>query len=76
MHAKGVVTEDAEELDPQSLAEVKWHSDWNLQKKAMEKEMDTLKKAETWIVVKRSPGSKWAFCLKKNSGGQIEKHNA
>jgi hypothetical protein len=80
-YAMGAVTGDAEGLDPQSLAEAKRRSDWPLWKEAMQKEMDTLRKAETWIVVDKPPGknivgSKWVFRLKKNSDGQIEKYKA
>ncbi|TFY77263.1 hypothetical protein EWM64_g6750 [Hericium alpestre] len=74
-------THDAEGLDPKTLKEAKSRSDWPMWKEAMEKEMASLKKANTWTTVEKPPGKnvvgcKWVFRIKKNAAGEIEKYKA
>ena len=57
---------EVEGLDPRTLEEAKARSDWPMWKEAMEKELEVLRKANTWTVVERPPsknivGCKWVF---------------
>jgi reverse transcriptase-like protein len=67
--------------DPKSLNEAHLHSDWLLWKAAMDKEIDTLEKANTWSTVqhpanKNIIGSKWVFCIKCKADGSVDKYKA
>jgi hypothetical protein len=69
-------TSDAEALEPRTLAEAKRRPDWPLWEKAIQEELETLKKAGTWRL--ETPpseaniiGSKWVFKAKKDAAGNI-----
>jgi len=67
--------------DLKTLAEVQSHSDWPKWQQVMDHKIDTLEKAGTWTTVlhpsgKNIVGSKWVFCIKRNSDGTIEKYKA
>jgi transposase InsO family protein len=69
------------EDDPKTLREARSRSDWPRWKDAMDREMETLAKAETWTTVSRPPhtnvvGSKWVFRIKRKSDGSIDKYKA
>ena len=79
-HAMATVIESAEGLQLM-YEEAKKCSDWPKWDEAIQKELDSLKKSGTWELVKRPPGanvvnSKWAFRIKKNAAGEIEKYKA
>ena len=80
-HALVAVTTEAEGYDPATLEEAKGRKDWPKWDIAIRKELDSLKAAKTWIVVKRPKDrnvvdSKWVLRLKKDSEGKIDKHKA
>jgi hypothetical protein len=71
------------EGNPKSLQEAR--SDWPRWKDAMDREMDTLKKAGTWEkagkwkTVRHPPGKnivgcKWVFYIKHKADGTVEKY--
>jgi reverse transcriptase-like protein len=67
--------------NPKSLNEAHLCSDWLLWKAAMDKEINTLEKANTWSTVqhpanKNIIGSKWVFCIKCKADGSIDKYKA
>ena len=67
------------EGDPKTLSEAQAQSDWPRWKEAMDRELATLEKAETWSTVPRPPdknvvGSKWVFRIKRKADGSIEKY--
>jgi transposase InsO family protein len=79
--AMGAAALEAEGMDPGSLAEAKGRSDWPMWQEAMQKELESLRKANTWTVVKRPSGknivgSKWVFHIKKDANGHIAKYKA
>jgi hypothetical protein len=74
-------TSDAEALEPRMLAEAKQRPDWPLWEKAIQKELETLKKAGTWKLEAPPPeanviGSKWVFKAKKDAVGNIACYKA
>jgi reverse transcriptase-like protein/gag-pre-integrase-like protein/integrase-like protein/Pol polyprotein len=67
--------------DPKTLKEARACLDWPKWQEAMDKEMSTLLKADTWDVIDQLPGknivsSKWVFQIKRKSDGSIEKYKA
>jgi len=67
--------------DPKSLHEAQSHSDWPSWKKAMDRELSTLKQAGTWETVpclkdKNVIDCKWVYRTKYKSDGAIDKHKA
>ena len=67
--------------DPKSLADALKRSDWPLWKAAMDKEIDTLERADTWTTISRPAGknivgSKWVFRIKRKSDGSVDKYKA
>jgi hypothetical protein len=80
-HALVAATTEAEGFDPATLDEAKSRKDWPKWDVAIRKELDSLKTAKTWIIVRRPKdrnvvGSKWVLRLKKDSEGRIDKHKA
>ena len=74
-------TSDAEALEPRTLAEAKRRPDWPLWEKAIQEELETLKKAGTWKLEAPPPeanviGSKWVFKAKKDAAGNIARYKA
>ena len=74
-------TSDVEALEPRMLAEAKCRLDWPLWEKAIQEELETLKKAETWRLETPPPeanviGSKWVFKAKKDAAGNIACYKA
>ena len=47
----GAAALEAEGMDPGSLAEAKGRLDWPMWKEAMQRELESLRKADTWTVV-------------------------
>ena len=79
--AMGAAALEAEGMDPGSLAEAKGRSDWPMWKEAMQKELESLCKADTWTIVERPAGknivgSKWVFHIKKDTNSRIAKCKA
>ena len=67
--------------DPKTLCEVRSRSDWPQWKAAMDREMDTLRKAGTWRTVLRPADknvvdSKWVYRTKYKVDGTVEKYKA
>lgn len=68
----------AETEEPTNYKEAAVHQDWI---DAMDKEMQSILKNETWELVKLSTGKKpiglkWVYKLKRNSDGEVVKHKA
>ena len=66
---------------PVTLDEAKGRPDWPKWKAAMDDEMDTLRKMNTWHITSlpkdRKPIScRWVYALKKNASGEIVKYKA
>jgi len=79
--AMGAAALEAEGMDPRSLAEAKGRSDWPMWEEAIQKELESLRNANTWTVVehpssKNIVGSKWVFHIKKDANGHIAKYKA
>ena len=69
------------EGDPKSVPEARSRSDWPSWKEAMDHEMGSLDRTETWITVARPPGKniiscKWVFRLKRKADESIDKYKA
>ena len=69
------------EINPQSLAEAQSSPEWPNWKVAMDRELNTLEKAGTWVDVPRPPdknivGSKWVYRVKHKADGSIDKFKA
>jgi hypothetical protein len=67
--------------DPRTVREAMNSEDGNLWKRAMDKEMTSLDKNESWDLVElttgRNPiGNKWVFKKKLNAEGKVEKYKA
>ncbi|KAJ3531525.1 hypothetical protein NM688_g7562 [Phlebia brevispora] len=67
--------------EPRTLQEVMNREDWPLWKEAMEKEMDQLKKTETYEETelpkgRKAIGCRWVFLIKRDAKGQILKYKA
>jgi hypothetical protein len=78
--AMATVIESAEGLMP-TIQEARKRSDWPKWEDAIQKELESLKRAGTWELVKRPPDtnvvdSKWVLRIKKNSAGEIDKYKA
>src|SRR6266852_8019843 len=74
-------TANSEALEPWMLAEAKHQSNWPEWKKAILKELETLRAAGTWILEEAPPGaniigSKWVFKAKKDAAGFIARLKA
>jgi len=72
---------ETEALEPRNLTEAKSQPDWPLWEKAIEDELDQLKKAGTWELVNAPEGanivgSKWVFRAKKNANGKVVRYKA
>ena len=72
---------DAEALEPSSLAEAKHQPNWLQWEQGICEELTTLNKARTWELVKPPMGmniigSKWVFCAKKDTTGNIVQYKA
>ena len=70
-----------EEGDPKTLREAKARADWPRWNEAMDREIATLDRAQTWITVPRPEGknivgSKWVFRIKRKADGTVEKYKA
>ena len=66
---------------PATLEEVRKRPNWDKWKHAMDEEMATLRKMNTWELADlpkdRKPIScRWVFALKHNASGEIVKHKA
>ena len=69
------------EGDPKSVGEAQSRSDWPQWKAAMDREMESLERSETWRTVSRPTGRnivscKWVFRLKRKADGSIDKYKA
>jgi len=67
------------ESDPKSLQEACACQDWPQWQKAMDKEIDTLEHAGTWVNVPHPTNhniviSKWVFHVKRKANGEIDKY--
>jgi hypothetical protein len=67
--------------DPLSLQEAMRRPDWPEWDSAIKIELDALKKAGTWEIVKKPENRnivkcKWVFRVKKDAAGNIERHKA
>lgn len=67
--------------DPTSLKEAKQRSDWLQWKAAIDEELSSLQKNDTWTLCKlpgnRRPIScKWVFKLKQKANGEVDKYKA
>jgi len=65
--------------DPKMLREAPSYPDRPRWKEAMDREVETLEKAGTWITVSRLPnknvvGRKWVFRIKRNADGSVDKY--
>ena len=79
-HAMATVVESVEGLTP-TYNEARRRLDWPKWKEAIEKELDSLKKSNTWELVGRPSGAnmvdcRWVLRIKKNVAGKIEKYKA
>jgi hypothetical protein len=77
----GAASGEAEGMDPKTLEEAKERSDWPMWEEAIQKELESLHKVNTWSIVnqpagKNIVGCKWVFRIKKNMSGCIEKYKA
>lgn len=66
---------------PTTIKEAESRSDWIQWKRAIEEEMESLKKNNTWTVCKLPEGRnpipcKWVFKIKYNEDGEIDKYKA
>jgi len=75
------MTVDVQEAggDPKTLHEAPSHPDRPRWKETMDREVETLEKAGTWITVSRLPnknvvGRKWVFRIKRNADGSVDKY--
>ena len=69
------------ESDPKSLQEACAHQDWPQWQKVMDKEIDTLEHAGTWVNVlcptnRNIVSAKWVFRIKRKANGEIDKYKA
>jgi hypothetical protein len=76
--AMSVVMAEAEAIEL-TFEEAKHWTDWPKWQNAIKVELATLKAAGTWAIIKRPENtnivdSKWVFCIKKNSAGEIDKY--
>ncbi len=67
------------ESDPKSLQEAHVHPDWPQWKKVMDKEINTLEHAGTWVNMLRPTNcnivsTKWVFGIKCKANGEIDKY--
>ena len=79
-HAMATIVEGAEGLMP-TYEEARKRPDWPRWEKAIQEELDSLKKTGTWRLVERPPGAKvvdcrWVLKIKKNAAGEIERYKA
>ena len=70
-----------DEGEPESFQEVQTHADRSLWVQAMQEEMSSLQKNQTYELVKLPEGkkalkNKWVFKLKKDGQGKLMKHKA
>jgi Reverse transcriptase (RNA-dependent DNA polymerase) len=80
-YALAAEVSEAEALEPRTLAEARTRSDWPLWEKAIQEELDTLRKAGTWSLEEAPPGanvvgSKWVFKAKKDAAGKVVRYKA
>ena len=67
--------------DPRNVKEAVNSEDSDLWKKAMDEEMDSLDKNESWNLIqlpagRNTVGSKWLFKKKLNAKGKVDKYKA
>jgi hypothetical protein len=67
--------------DPKTLSQARSRPDWPQWQQAMDREINTLEEAGTWITVSRPRGKnivscKWVFRIKRKADGAIEKYKA
>jgi len=67
---------EVEALEPRTLAEARHRPDWTLWEKAIYEELAMLCDAGTWELVDPPAdtnivGSKWVFCVKKDTAGTV-----
>ena len=67
--------------DPKTLAQAMARPDWPEWQKAMEEELGLMAKYNVWDVVDEPEdvnivGSRWVFCIKRDSSGKILKYRA
>ena len=79
-HAMVTVVESGEGLMP-TYEEAHRRLDWPKWNEAIQKELDSLKRSDTWELVKRPAGTnivdcQWVLHIKKNAQGKIEKYKA
>ena len=72
---------DIEPLELKSLVEVKRHPEWPKWEKAIYEELKTLEEAGTWEISDLPEGanlvgSKWVFCIKKDTSGRVVRYKA
>ena len=80
-HAMAAAVSEIEAIDPLSLDEAKGRPDWPKWVTAIQEELATLKKAETWEIVERPKErnivkNKWVFRIKKDAAGAVERYKA
>ena len=74
-------TSKVKAVEPQSLAEARRHPDWELWEKGILKELGLLKEARMWELTTppvdaNIVGSKWFFCPKKDTAGNVVHYKA
>ena len=75
-HAMVAEISEIETFEPRTLTEEKGCPDWPLRKKAIEEELETLRKAGTWELTEPPSGanivgSKWVFRAKTDAAGNV-----
>lgn len=79
--AFALCAEDYLENIPSDIEALRKRSDWNLWKSAIEEELASLAKNNTWTLVEQPTGrklidNKWVFKVKRNSDGEVERYKA
>lgn len=79
-YAMATVVESAEGLTP-TYEEARRRPDWPKWGKAIQDELENLKRSDTWELVERPVGAnivdcRWVLRIKKNAAGEIEKYKA
>lgn len=79
--AMAAAISEIEGTDPLSLQEAMGRPDWPKWDLAIKTELDALKEAGTWEIVKKPENRnivkcKWVFRVKKDAAGNIERHKA
>lgn len=66
---------------PNSIEDLRKRSDWDSWKEAISSELESMRKAKTWTLVKPPPGChpvdcKWVFTIKRDKNGVVAKYKA